>query len=206
MADQLIRARFADLWEKLVDFGDGSHGLKVASVLAGNGSTTIGEAHIGEVGAPGDVVNFTPTLDTNPYGDGDLLFDFAELTNFVRVVGGRAIVQSITVIDKADQKIAMDLFSSPVTIDMGTANSAPSISDADAALGVQNIRAAGKTYSIETTDYKDLGGVSVATVTGVGLVIEADAASRSIFLAGMIRGTPTYAADSLVFRFGLLWF
>lgn len=172
-----------------------------------SGSAEVGSSNALPVEAysPGDVISYTPTLDTSAYADGDLLFDFASVADFVRVNGGRAIIQSVTVVDKADQKIAMDLFTSPVTIDAGTFNSAPTISDSDAAT-VQNIRAPGKTYSIEVADYKDLGGVSVATVTGIGLMIEADAASRAIFLAGVIRGAPTYGASDLVFRFGVVWF
>lgn len=167
--------------------------------LAGSGAAST--AVLANMGTPGDVFTFTPTLDTNIYAADDLLFDATEITNFMRVVGGRGIIQSITVIDKDDQGVAFDLFSSPVTVDFGTVNSAPSISDADAILGVQRI------CRVESSDYLDLGGCRVATITNIGLLVEADAASRSMFWAAVTRGgTPTYTAAGLVLRIGVIWF
>ena len=165
------------------------------------GAMSAGEAYVGQAGTPGDVITFTATVETAAYADGDLLFDATSVADFVRANGGRAIIQSITVYDKGDQGVAFDLFSSPVTVDFGTVNSAVSISDADAILGVQRV------CRVESSDYIDLGGVRVATLSNIGLVVEADSASRAIFLAGVTRGAPTYASTSdLVFRIGLVWF
>lgn len=159
-------------------------------------------AYINGTGAtPGDVITFTATVEAAAYADGDILFDATAVADFVRTAGGRAIIQSLTVYDKGDQGVAFDLFSSPVTVDFGTVNSAVSISDADAILGVQRV------CRVESADYVDLGGVRVATLTNLGIMIEADTASTSIYFAGVTRGAPTYASTSdLVFRFGVIWF
>lgn len=160
-----------------------------------------GEAYLGQAGSPGDVIAFTATVEAAAYADGDLLFDATSVADFVRINGGRAIIQSVTVYDKGDQGVAFDLFSSPVTVDFGTVNSASSISDADAILGVQRV------CRVETADYIDLGGVRLATVTNLGIMVEADSASRAIFLAAITRGAPTYASTSdLVMRIGVIWF
>lgn len=157
-----------------------------------------GEGVVGQVLSPSDVLELIPTLETSAYADGDLLFDATELSNFVRSTGKTGLIQSITVIDKDDQKVAFDLFSAYETVDFGTVNSAPSISDADAAK-VQRV------CRVETSDYIDLGGVSVATLTNIGLVVEPASASRSMFFAGVTRGAPTYTASGLTIRFGVLW-
>lgn len=180
--------------------------LNVVLVDAATGAALTGTAAsdnavLGLVGSPGDVITFTATVEAAAYADGDLLFDATSVADFVRANGGRAIIQSITVYDKGDQGVAFDLFSSPVTVDFGTVNSAVSISDADAILGVQRV------CRVETADYVDLGGIKMATLTNLGIMVEADTASRAIFLAGVTRGAPTYASTSdLVFRIGAIWF
>lgn len=157
-----------------------------------------GSDAVGQVLSPSDVLELTPTLETSAYADGDLLFDATELANFVRANGKTALIQSITVIDKDDQKVAFDIFSAYETVDFGTVNSAPTISDADAAK-VQRV------CRVESADYIDLGGVAVATLTNIGLMVEPASASRSMFFAGVTRGAPTYSASGLVIRFGVLW-
>jgi hypothetical protein len=167
-----------------------------------------GESHIGEVGTPGDVVAVTLSVDTSAYADGDVLADFQEVTNFVRTNGGRALIQSLTVLDKDDQGVAMDIFTTPSAISLGTENSAPSITDTNAE-GVQCVRPPGNTYSIEASDYKDLGGCKLATVSNIGLLVEALGTTgheKSIYIGAITRGgTPTYSASGLILRFGLLW-
>lgn len=169
----------------------------IAAAVAG--ATPAGENHIGQVGTPGDVISVDLTLDTNPYADGDVLADFQAVSNFVRVNGGRALIQSVTVLDKDDQGVAFDILSAPTGVSLGSENAAPTISDANAA-DVQRV------LRVETTDYIDLGGCKVATKTNVGLVVEADAASRDIYIGAIIRGAATYGATGIRLRFGLIWF
>jgi hypothetical protein len=149
---------------------------------------------------PGDVIPVTLTLDTNAYADGDVLADFQEVANFVRVNGGRALIQSITVLDKDDQGVAFDILTTASNKSLGAENGAPSISDADAE-GVQRVT------RIEASDYVDLGGCRIATKTNIGIMVEAGAASRSIYIGAITRGgTPTYSAAGLMLRIGVIWF
>lgn len=152
------------------------------------------------VGTPGDVVEVTLSLDTSIYADGDVLADFQALAGAVRLVGGKALIQSVSVLDKDDQGVAFDILLSQTAISLGTENAAPSISDANAAT-VQRV------CRIETTDYIDLGGCRIATKANIGLVVEAAIASTSLYVGAITRGgTPTYSAAGLVLRFGLVWF
>jgi hypothetical protein len=168
------------------------------SDLSATGSLAAGEAHIGQVGSPGDVIDVTLSLDTNAYVSGDVLADTQAVATAVRVAAGRAVLQSVTVIDEDDQGTAFDLVFFSANVSLGTENAAASISDADArnCLGF---------VSIATTDFIDLGGVRIATKTGIGLVLEAAAASTTLYVGAISRGTPTHSASGLRLKLGMLW-
>lgn len=143
-----------------------------------------------------DVVALTFSADTSILADGDIIADTQEVAGAVRLAGGPGLLDSIVLVDKDDQKIAMDLVFLSSNTSLGTENSAPNISDANAlnVLGIINIA---------TGDYVDLGGVSVATKRSLNLPIEAATGSTSIYVAAITRGgTPTYTAAGLVVRLG----
>jgi len=174
--------------------GDNNIGnVDVASIAAG-------ENLIGLVGASDIVVTITPTLDTNAYTSGDLLFDSTEIANAVRVNGGTCIVQSITIIDKDDQLKAMKLIFADAATDFGTVNSAPDPDDTEVATVVGH-------YEVSIDDSAnniDLGGASVHCHRNVGLVLKAGAATTSLWVAGMTMGAPTHTASGLVIKLGIL--
>lgn len=147
-------------------------------------------------GAPDIAIAATPTLDTSAYAAGDSYWTTAvELAAAARFTGGVTVLQSVTVVDKDDQKPAFDLFFFDRTVTFGTVNGAPSISDTDAGYYQGHV-------SIAAADYKDLGGVSVACQKGIGLAMKANA--TSLFIAGRVSTTPTHTASGLVFQFTFL--
>lgn len=170
---------------------DGALAADIESIAAG-------ENHIGQVGSPGDTIDVTLTLDTSAYGAGDVLADTQAVTNAVRVNGGRAILQSLVVIDEDDQGAAMDVYLLDANNSLGTENAAPSVSDA-------NARAILGVVSIAAADYKDLGGVKVANIKAIGLALESTGATRDLYLAVVTQGTPTHTASGVLLRLGLLW-
>ena len=160
-------------------------------------SIAAGETHIGEVGMADDTITITCTLSTDVYASGDTLFETQEIAGAVRVNGDTCILQSIHVIDIDDQGIEMDLLFFNANTSLGTENAAPDIDDTEVltTLGKVNIVAG---------DYIDLGANRIATVTGIGLVLEAGAATTSLYVAGITRGTPTHSATGLTIKFGFL--
>lgn len=151
-------------------------------------------------GTPGDVITVTLSTDTSAYADGDILADLQAVGGFFRQPGGRALIQSVTVLDKADQGVALDLLTSPNPVSLGTENAAPSISDANAD-GLQRL------CRVEAADYIDLGGCRLATKAGLGLLVEAAAGSTTLHLGAITRGgTPTYGAADVVLRLGVAHF
>ncbi len=162
-----------------------------AGVYAGPGAAS--ENLIGQVGTPGDQIVTTPTLDTSIYASGDTLFDRTAITNAVRIVGGRAILQSLTLIDKDDQGIALDLFLMETNTAFGTINAAPSITDT-------NAEALHYIGNVASADWIDVGGAKVASLKGIGLMAEAGAATRDLYICAITRGTPTHTAAGLVIK------
>lgn len=146
----------------------------------------------------GTVLDLTLTTDTLVYADGDVLADTQELASAVRVAAGRAYLQSVVVIDESDQKQGFDLIFLNANNSLGTENAAPTISDANAAAIIGRV-------SITAGDYYDLGGVSVANVNAIGLMLKAAAAQTSIWVAAISRGTGTYAATALKLKLGFVW-
>lgn len=150
------------------------------------------------VGDMARLIDVTPVMDTNAYASGDVLFDATDVPNISTVDGKEAWLNSVVVIDTDDQKAAFDLFFLSSNVSVGTANAAPSISDANAAYVLGRV-------SIATTDYYDLGGVSVAEIKGIQTMLKAADGLKSCYVAAVNgSGTPTYTASGLKLRLGVL--
>lgn len=160
-------------------------------------SIAAGEAHIGDVGLPDDCITITLSLDTNAYAAGDVLFDTQEIASAVRVNGDSCILQSIHVIDIDKQSKEMDLLFFNANTSLGAENSTPDIDDTEVLTTLGKV-------NIPSSAYIDLGINSVATLTGIGLVLKAGAATTSLWVAGITRGTPTHSASGVKIIFGLL--
>lgn len=140
--------------------------------------------------APTVVVTATPTLDVAAYASGDCLHTAViSFANAVRVSGGGGRVQSMVVVDAALQSIALELWIFSATVTPAAANAAHSISDGDALLLV-GVIASGTYYA------SALNSVSVAR----DLNMPFTCAATTLFGIAVTRGTPTYAASSLLFR------
>lgn len=155
------------------------------------------ENHLGEVGGNGSIVDLTFSLDTSgAYSAGDVLADTQELASAVRVNAGTALLQSVVLFDEDDQGQALDLVFFDANVSLGTENGAVSITDANARniLGI---------VSIASGDWKDLGGVRVATKSAVGLLVKGATGSTSIYVGAVSQGTGTYTASGIRARFAL---
>lgn len=170
--------------------GDNNIGdVDIASIAAG-------ENLIGLVGTADVLLESTPTLDTAAHTAGDVLVAETEIANAVRVSGGRVVLNTLLIVDKDDQGAALTVHFFDRTVTFGTRNNAPSISDADAGYFMGHV-------DVAAADYKDLGGVKVATLKSIALgPIKANA--TSLYYAAVTNGTPTHTASGLVFKFGFM--
>jgi len=145
------------------------------------------------VATPGKGFEMTPTLDTGAYAVGDVLFATVTLTDAVRANGGTAALHSISVLDKGKVSGDFDLILLASNVNVGAANAALSMSDAEAVDVLHYIQIVGD-------DYIDIGDQTYVPLPNVGMGMMADSAVDNLYLAGVSQGTETYAADGLVIR------
>lgn len=165
------------------------------SQTVGIATITAGETHIGQVGTGGNIADVTPVCDTSAYTAADVLFDATEVTNAVRLSGGRAEIVSLTVLDEDDNAAAiMTLYFLRANVSLGTANAAISITDANAReiIGVVNIAVA---------DWSDLIASRLACIRNIGILVE-PTTGTSIWVAAATAGTPTQTASGIKLRIG----
>jgi hypothetical protein len=133
-------------------------------------------------------VTVTPTLDTNAYTANDVLFPTIELDFGNQLVSG--VIKHASILDTDDQASqTITLYFAGSTFTLGTANSAISISDADAEklLGTAAV-----------TTSTDLIGSRFGQNTDIGLPFTVN--SGSLFVAASTGGTGTHSASGLKLR------
>lgn len=147
------------------------------------------------------VIAFTPTLSLSAYTSGDQVGAVTALPYAFDPDNDSASVLSLVVVDKAQQKMPFDLL-------LFNDAPAPTSGDNDA-LAIPSADMAAKflgRVSVEAADYTDLAGQSVASLHGIGLLLEArTGATRTINAVVQARATKTFtAADDLTIKLGLL--
>lgn len=150
-----------------------------------------------QVGTSSIVKEVTLSLDTNAYADGDVLAATQEITTAMRVNGGTGVLQSLVVLDWDDQGGALDVLILRTTGSIGAENAAAAPADAvaDEILAVVEIVAG---------DYVDLANSQIAVKDSLGVVVDAAAASQSLFVAAISRDTKTYTAAGITLKLGFL--
>ena len=145
--------------------------------------------------AVGKTVEVTPTLDTSAYATGDHMGTVHTLTGVNNDGGQMTYLQGLVIVDRAKQKSALDVFffdASPTVA--SSDNAAADVSDAemvDKCIGWVTVAAA---------DYKDLNANSTATVKDINLPLK-PAASGTVYVLVVSRGSPTYGASDLTFKY-----
>ena len=110
------------------------------------------------------IVDSTPTLGTGGVDAGDVLAETTQVEQMIRETGRGALLTSLVIVDDDDVGGDLNIVLFDSNVALGTADSAPSISDADAdqILGIVNV-----------ATYVDLGGVKIATVTDINIPLRA---------------------------------
>lgn len=151
----------------------------------------------------------TPVLDTNIYASGDMLGSIQVLTNAMPGDGYLATLASLTVVDAANQKSAIDLL---------FFNALPTVASADnAAISITDAELQAKCIgmlSILSTDWTTItsGSNAVASLKTIGLLLRAKKLATqsggwnlptTLYVVAVSRGTPTYGAGDLTFSYGI---
>ena len=116
--------------------------------------------------------------------------------------GRSALLKSIVVYDSADQEADFDVFITDEAITTAAANAAEANTDAENQTILTGV-------SFVEADYIDLAAGQLGIqkdpdVPGMGVVLRpSDKEQSSLWMFGVARDTPTYAAGSLLFKIGL---
>ena len=145
------------------------------------------------------VIEVTPALANfaSAYAANDQLGIVNTLANALSDEKGISKLVSVSILDKAKQKKALDVFlfdASPTLVSAD--NDEFEMTDANMlkCIGVVKVDAA---------DYSDNKNSAVATIQNLNLMLQGVAASTSLYCVLVTRGTPTYgAAGDLVVKLG----
>lgn len=145
-----------------------------------------------------DVISATPTVSTSPaYTSGDAVGGVQTLASFWRTSGGNSRLNSLTIVDKGNQKPNLTLL-------FFNANpSAATITDNSAfAFSTDISKCVGK-YNVSSSDFETVDSKAVACLKNIGLDLEGNS-TTSCYVAVLTTSTPTFASTSdLIFYYGL---
>jgi hypothetical protein len=157
---------------------------------------TAGETHIGKVGGEEVVFDVTMTPDTSILADGDVCADTQIVAACFRANDVPGVLQSIVLVDGADQGGILDIVFMSANNSLGTENAAVDLlaSEAPDILYIQNVVAA---------DYVDLVNSQVACFTP-SVAIKPASGTDDMYVGIISRDTKTYTASSITLRLGIL--
>ena len=151
-----------------------------------------------------NIITVVPTLDTSAYANGDLLFDATAVALPWNGLDGSVWLADVQAFDADDQTLYVwDLYIASTSVDMGTLNSAPSTSDADAVNLIGRIRFDG---TASPPDGVDVGGGKLYSKAAGNpplpiAVRPAIANPNTLYVCGVcVTGTPTHTATGLKLR------
>lgn len=175
-------------------------GLLIAvSAVADNVRVINTKAEAVPVSGSTDILSPSITVSTSAYSANDVVGGKITVPNAMRVSGGTGILQSLCIIDKANQKAALEIliFDSDPSSGTYTDNGAFTWNATDGAKLIRRI-------SVAASDYATFGTAAIADISPGGKVLKATG-SKNLYAVIVTTGTPTYAATTdLAVRWGIL--
>jgi hypothetical protein len=190
----VVQGNGANLNATVVQAAAANLNATVVQATAANLNATV----IGNVGGYTTVIKDTTAVSTSPaYSAGDAVGAKRTIANAVRTQG-TGVLESVTILDRANQKAGMTLFifdadPSAATI---TDNAAFVFSTDDVKVIAQ--------VNIASSDYVTTNSKAVAQKTGLGVALKV-ASGTTLYAALVTTGTPTFAATTDVqLEYGIL--
>tara|TARA_R100001015_G_C4553991_1_gene115231 strand:+ start:255 stop:764 length:510 start_codon:yes stop_codon:yes gene_type:complete len=152
------------------------------------------------------IIRVTPTLSTDAYAQGDVLFVATEIPDAVIGLGGCSKLVGGYVFDKSDGSDDITFVFTQGNTALGTINASANISDADLLANnicgitkVDNDQAATNAWIDNSKIHQMLPGSSVSENTQDLLLLQAADDSTSVFIQGILVSstTPTFADGDL---------
>ena len=162
----------------------------------------------------GNLVRVTPTVVAGETADDDIMFDATEIPNAVSSRGGVSLLRNMTIIDKDAENVDMDIIFMQVQTNFGTADSAPSITDANlqAAKVIGSIRIDWSDAAVGFAQdsgnaqiYHSAGASGSNLIDNFPMLVQAAEGDTSIYFTAIVSDTNNAdfaATDDLEFVFG----
>ena len=145
------------------------------------------------------VFDVTLSTDTAAYDTDDLIADTQQLDAFFNKTDGRGVINSITIIDEEAAGVKFYVLFHTASTSMGSENSDPNISDANASSTIQGI------VTVESTDWITISGTKIACIRNIGLPVKVGPGTDDLYVSVVnATGSPDWDADSLKLRIGAL--
>jgi hypothetical protein len=162
---------------------------------------------MGAIRSYSKVFTITPTITSTPYSAGDTVGTVNTLSGATFKQGpdgaggsdqdrGVCTIGSISVIDTEKESVELDIFFFSQSPTIPADNAAWELNAANSAHYIGHV-------TIETTDYVNSTSRSFACVRGLGLIVSPEANESDLYCVVVTRGTPTYAAGSLILKIGV---
>ena len=156
------------------------------------------------------VIRVTPTLDTNTYGAGDVLFNSVAIPNAVLGKGGCSKLVAAFLHSSNTDNMTFEIIFTENAATFGTQNETAGISDSDlkaaGILGYMGCESADATTNfIDASEIKRIydsrSDASASTPQADPILLQAADDSTSVYFAAIGGSSVAYAADDLQFIF-----
>lgn len=150
------------------------------------------------VATPQTVLSVTPTISASPdYSAGDAIGGKQTLTSAVLVSGGVSVLDSLVVIDKANQSPQFDV------LIFDADPSAATITDNSAFVFSTDISKLIARVPVVTANWQSIDSVAIASLGNLGIKLKASG-TANLFAAVVARGAYNAASTGdLIFKYGL---
>lgn len=141
-------------------------------------------------------IDLNPVLDTSAYSNGDSLFPLMEVYLGSKINRTGNFIVSLTIVDISDQSAELEFFLFGESVNLATVNDPFSLSASDSKKCQGRI-------AVELKDWFQVGsGIDMATKSQINLGFVPG--GKSIFIAGKVSGSHTYAADGLSMKMSMV--
>ena len=151
------------------------------------------------------VIRVTPTLDTDEYAVGDVLFNSVAIPNAVLVNGGCSKLVAMYVLNQSTVDVDLDFIFSENSLTLGTQNATANIADADMEAGnvlgfLHMDSSVGGTSHLDASEIKrvqDTGAGDSGGSIATPVLLQAAAGSTNVYIAATTGTVATHQADAI---------
>ena len=150
------------------------------------------------------IIRVTPTLSTDAYAQGDVLFTATAIPNAVRGNAGSSLLLAMYLVNQVTTEVDIDFIFSEGNTALGTINATADIDDTEIqALSVTGLMtldgSASKTTQLDVCNITKVHNVDGTVDAATPMLLQAAAGTTSVYVQGILTGsaTPTYTADAI---------